>query len=314
MTRMSTDLREGVGVFWRDVKYAVRSLAGAKGLTITVVLTLALGIGANAAIFTLVRGVLLRPLVNRDEDRLIYIRQSARGMGMDNAVFSVPELQDLRQRVKSLSAFGDFSDHRFHPERAGRAARGAGGRCRRQLLRRDGPASGAGAAARYAGRRPGRRRGRGSDVSLLDHRAEERPVGARKSRQAGIVRIAHGDGRRGIGTIDPVSGRNRDHRQYCDQSTPPVGDDGDGPGPSHDRAVWPAGPGRNAGTGSRRAQGGTRRHDERASRGVSREGGLPHRRGAVCATRLRPKPGPCFGCCWPRRDWSSSSPVPMWPT
>src|ERR1035441_3979870 len=97
------------GVFGRDLKYAVRSLAAAKGLTITVVLTLALGIGANAAIFTLVRGVLLRPLVNRDENRLIYIRQSARGLGMENAVFSVPEMQDLRQRVKLLSAIGDFS-------------------------------------------------------------------------------------------------------------------------------------------------------------------------------------------------------------
>ena len=104
---------EGIGIFWRDVKYALRSLAGAKGLTITVVLTLALGIGANAAIFALVRGVLLRPLVNRDETRLIYIRQSARGLGMDNAVFSVPEMEDLRQRVKSLSAFGDFSSIGF---------------------------------------------------------------------------------------------------------------------------------------------------------------------------------------------------------
>src|SRR3954453_8575268 len=94
---------------WRDVKYAARSLAGAKGLTITVVLTLALGIGANAAIFTLVRGVLLRPLVNRDEDRLIYIRQSAPGLDMENAVFSVPEIDDLRRSVKSLSAIGDFS-------------------------------------------------------------------------------------------------------------------------------------------------------------------------------------------------------------
>jgi predicted permease len=91
------------------VKYALRSLAAAKGLSITVVLTLALGIGANAAIFTLVRGVLLRPLVNRDENTLIYIRQSARGLGMENANFSVPEIQDLRQRVKSLSAIGDFS-------------------------------------------------------------------------------------------------------------------------------------------------------------------------------------------------------------
>src|SRR5579883_3425057 len=103
------DLRESAGMFWRDVKYALRSLATAKGLTITVILTLALGIGANAAIFTLVRGILLRPLVNRDENKLIYIRQSAPGMGMDNATFSVPEIQDLKQRVKSCSEIGDFA-------------------------------------------------------------------------------------------------------------------------------------------------------------------------------------------------------------
>jgi putative ABC transport system permease protein len=91
------------------MKFAIRSLARTKGLTITVVLTLALGIGANAAIFTLVRGVLLRPLVNRDEDRLIYLHQSAAGIGVDNVLFSVPEIQDLRQRIKTLNAFGDFS-------------------------------------------------------------------------------------------------------------------------------------------------------------------------------------------------------------
>ena len=65
----------------RDLRVALRSLARTKGLAVTVVLTLALGIGANAAIFSVVRGVLLRPLVNRDENRLIYIRQSARGIG-----------------------------------------------------------------------------------------------------------------------------------------------------------------------------------------------------------------------------------------
>src|SRR5919198_4951494 len=91
------DLPESVGIFCRDVKYALRSLAGSKGLSITVVLTLALGIGANAAIFTLVRGVLLRPLVNRGEDRLIYIRQTAKGIGTENAAFSVPEIDDLRK-------------------------------------------------------------------------------------------------------------------------------------------------------------------------------------------------------------------------
>jgi len=56
-----------------------------------------------------VRAVLLRPLVNRDEDRLIYIRQSAPGVGDDNSAFSVPEIQDLRARVKTLQSFGDFS-------------------------------------------------------------------------------------------------------------------------------------------------------------------------------------------------------------
>jgi len=95
--------------FVRDLRVAAHSLIRTPGLAIAVVLTLALGIGANAAIFTLVRGVLLKPLVNRDEDRLIYIRQSAPGIGDENATFSVPEIQDLRTSVKSLSAFGDFS-------------------------------------------------------------------------------------------------------------------------------------------------------------------------------------------------------------
>src|SRR5206468_4627693 len=56
-----------------------------------------------------VRGVLLRPLVNRDENQLIYIRQSSPGLGIAISTFSVPEIHDLRRRVQTLSAFGDFS-------------------------------------------------------------------------------------------------------------------------------------------------------------------------------------------------------------
>ncbi|PWT85044.1 MAG: multidrug ABC transporter substrate-binding protein [Blastocatellia bacterium] len=96
-----------------DFRFALRSLTKVKGLSLTVVVTLALGIGANAAIFSVVRGVLLRPLVNRDEDRLIYIRQSARGIGAANANFSVPEIQDFRARIRTLTAFGDFSTISF---------------------------------------------------------------------------------------------------------------------------------------------------------------------------------------------------------
>ena len=96
-------------LFLQDLKFALRSLARAKGLAITVILTLALGIGANAAIFSLVRGVLLRPLVNADEERLIYIQQSAPGISPGEVPFSVPEIQDLRAGVKTLSSFGEFS-------------------------------------------------------------------------------------------------------------------------------------------------------------------------------------------------------------
>src|SRR5260370_2943563 len=85
--------------FFRDLRIAFHSLMRSKGLAAIVILTLALGIGANAAIFTLVRGVLLKPLVNRDENRLVYIRQSAPSGGQDNTTFSVPEIKDITDGV-----------------------------------------------------------------------------------------------------------------------------------------------------------------------------------------------------------------------
>jgi putative ABC transport system permease protein len=97
----------------RDIKFGARMLRKNSGFTAIALLTLALGIGANAAIFSLVRGVLLRPLVNRDENRLIYIRQSAAGLHVDNIAFSVPEIDDLRGSVKSVSEFGGFSQIEF---------------------------------------------------------------------------------------------------------------------------------------------------------------------------------------------------------
>jgi putative ABC transport system permease protein len=93
----------------QEMRIGLRSLLRAKGMAATVVVTLALGIGANAAIFSVVRGVLLRPLVNRGEDRLVYIRQSAPGLGQANTTFSVPEIDDFKSRVTTIGAFGDFS-------------------------------------------------------------------------------------------------------------------------------------------------------------------------------------------------------------
>lgn len=99
--------------FLRDLKIAIRSLARARALWITVAVTLALGIGANAAIFSVVRGVLLRPLANRDEDRLLYLRQSAPGIGAENTTFSVPEIKDMDSGLKTISEFGTFSAVNF---------------------------------------------------------------------------------------------------------------------------------------------------------------------------------------------------------
>jgi putative ABC transport system permease protein len=99
--------------FLRDLKLAIRSLARARTLWATVAVTLALGIGANAAIFSVVRGVLLRPLANRDEDRLLYVRQSAPGRGEENTTFSVPEIDDVGSGLKTIQELGTFSELDF---------------------------------------------------------------------------------------------------------------------------------------------------------------------------------------------------------
>jgi predicted permease len=85
-----------------DLRFAIRSLSRARGFTIAVVLTLGLGIGANTAIFSVVRGVLLKPLPHRDGERLVYLRHSIDGPGGESINFSVPEILDFRNDAKSL--------------------------------------------------------------------------------------------------------------------------------------------------------------------------------------------------------------------
>src|SRR5262245_2787250 len=92
-----------------DLRYAIRSLSRAPGFALAVILTLALGVGANTAIFSVVRGVLLRPLLCRDGDRLLYLRQSVDGPGGESINFSVPEILDFRTAAKSLGGIVEYS-------------------------------------------------------------------------------------------------------------------------------------------------------------------------------------------------------------
>ena len=111
-----TSLTRNAAALFGDLRVALRSLGRTPALWATVTLTLALGIGANAAIFSILRGVLLRPLVNRDEDRLIYIQQSAPGLQVDNATFSIPEIADIGAHLKTISKIGTFSTVDFTAE------------------------------------------------------------------------------------------------------------------------------------------------------------------------------------------------------
>ncbi len=114
LTQAAEAVRDQRGLPWleslaADIRYALRSLRHSPAFTSVVVVTLALGIGANTAIFSVVRGVLLKPLPHRDGDRLIYLRHSMDGPGGANLTFSVPEVRDFRNGVPSLAGIAEYS-------------------------------------------------------------------------------------------------------------------------------------------------------------------------------------------------------------
>ena len=84
---------------WQDLRYGFRMLRKKPGFTLVAVLTLALGVGANTAIFSIVNAVLLRPLPFRDPDRLVKVIFSNPGVGLRDITASIPEFDDLKTRA-----------------------------------------------------------------------------------------------------------------------------------------------------------------------------------------------------------------------
>ena len=92
----------------QDLRYAMRALRSAKGFTVTALLTLALGIGANTAIFSVVRGVLLQPLPFSDPDRIVRIWDVNRTAGVERGAFSEPDFLDMRRSLQLASTMGGY--------------------------------------------------------------------------------------------------------------------------------------------------------------------------------------------------------------
>ena len=98
---------------WRDVRYGARVLRRSPGFTLAAVVTLALGIGANTAIFSVIYGVLLRPLPYREGDRLVVVRQQARLNNVNSLGFSVKEFEDYRDQNKTMESMVEHHSMNF---------------------------------------------------------------------------------------------------------------------------------------------------------------------------------------------------------
>jgi putative ABC transport system permease protein len=98
--------RDWFGDLRQDYRFAIRSAAGAPLFTLLAILTLALGIGANAAVFGVVKSVLLNSLPYEDADRLMRIRTPIKALGDRVGSISAGTISDLRERQKSFSSFG----------------------------------------------------------------------------------------------------------------------------------------------------------------------------------------------------------------
>src|SRR5215831_8473002 len=110
-----------------DIRIALRNLTRAPGYAAAFILTLALSIGANTAIFSVINGVLLRPLPYPEADRIMYLRQPQIAAGIEDSSFSFPEVADYRRQSKTIDQFVEFGDFTFSVLGRGEPHRAVGG-------------------------------------------------------------------------------------------------------------------------------------------------------------------------------------------
>jgi len=97
-----------MGAFLQDVKYGVRVLGKNRGFTIVAVVTLALGIGANTAMFSAVNGILLRPLPYKDSSRLVDVWGNSANYPGFRMTLSLPEFNDVKAQSQSFESIASY--------------------------------------------------------------------------------------------------------------------------------------------------------------------------------------------------------------
>lgn len=122
--RHQEEVRDARGYRWmedlaHDVRFGVRSLTKNRGYAAVAILTLGLGIGANTAIFSLINGVLLKPLPYENGDRLVLIEHAAPLINRNNFGVSIQELYEYRERLKTVSGLVEFHQMSFDLLRRG---------------------------------------------------------------------------------------------------------------------------------------------------------------------------------------------------
>jgi len=160
--------------FFRDVRFAARNLARTPGFALVTILTLALGIGANTAIFSVVNAVILRPLGYPRPDELVYISSQFPSMGFDQFWISPPEFLELQERARSFSSIGAYAVGQVNLAASDRPRRVQVAQASAELFRALGVAPAEGRVFDPSETRPG-----GAQVAILSHEIWRSAFGGR---------------------------------------------------------------------------------------------------------------------------------------